>query len=168
MSHNKIAAFIAVLNEKPYIGRLSKTLYDKLVDHIKSECTTDHIVYRNIVSAIDNLENNRPMMKAPGELRGLLTGYQHAHFSAQTAVALFNNYALANGMPTGSFNTINDVSAFIKSNTKPKECQKKLDDFFIKYTERLRSGAATGDWLLYVEHEGRDANLVLVYSLPFG
>ncbi|ENE2786683.1 TPA: hypothetical protein PXJ89_002839 [Yersinia enterocolitica] len=155
MSDRNVAGLIEDLNEKTYIGRMSKTLYDKLISYNKSENTIEHILFRNIISAIDNLENHRPLMKVPGDLKGILTGYKHAHFSDTTGVAFLNNYAKAIGKPPGSFHSVHDVSAFIFESTPPHELQKKIDEFHQCYTERMKSGEATGDWLLYIEREGK-------------
>ncbi|WP_338645304.1 hypothetical protein [Yersinia bercovieri] len=155
MSHRNIAGFIEVLNEKSYIGRMSKTLYDKLINYNQSESTDEHILHRNIISALDNLENNRRMMKGPSDLKGILTGYKHAHFSETTEVALINNYALANKQDLGTLKSIDDVKKWITIDTKPEKKQKKYSDSFEKYTTRMKSGEATGDWLLYIEREGK-------------
>ncbi|QKJ09412.1 hypothetical protein HRD68_00885 (plasmid) [Yersinia massiliensis] len=153
MSDRNIAGLIEDLNGKTYIGRMSKTLYDKLINYNKSENTIEHILFRNIISAIDNLENHSPLMKVPGDLKGILTDYKHAHFSDTTAVAFFNNYAKANGKPPGSFHSVEDISAFIIESTQPHELQNKIDEFHQCYIERMKSGEATGDWLLYIERE---------------
>ncbi|EPT3147506.1 hypothetical protein ACVQFM_004486 [Yersinia enterocolitica] len=155
MSDRNIAGFIEVLNEKTYIGRMSKTLYDKLINYNQSESKDVHILHRNIIGTIDNLENNTSMMKVPGDLKGILKGYKHAHFSDTTEVAFLNNYAKAIGKPPGSFHSVHDVSAFIFESTPPHEFQKKIDELHECYSERMKSGEATGDWLLYIEREGK-------------
>jgi hypothetical protein len=80
----KLVAFIFAEVTANSNTRVSKTLYEKLINYNKIESEIEHILFRNIISAIDNLENNRPMMKMPGELTVILTGYKHAHFSAAT------------------------------------------------------------------------------------
>lgn len=160
MSHRNVAGFIEDLNGKSYIGRMSKTLYDKLISYNQSENTIEYQLYRNIIIAIDDLENNKSRMKEPSDLKGILTGYKHAHFSETTEVALINNYALANQQDLGTLKSIDDVIKWITIDTKPEKKQKKYSYSFEKYTTRMKELKATGDWILYIEREGK--NIILI------
>lgn len=131
-----------ILQEKPYMQRLSSHLIDQILD---LDCDD----FSRLLRAIDAVESGEPTTKSPRDFdgTGLLAGYGHFHYRASDWAS--TNFAAAQGRPIGQSldQTIDDLAGrIIRSGADPVL---GLEDVMKKFAERLPK--STGDWVLYRE-----------------